>query len=83
MADYRISFFKNLVSSNGHRFKCLQGEAVVRGSGGAAEAIETASRQFEREHGLRDWRFHADMVEVESVDDTEEQDAPAAKYAAA
>ena len=68
MADYRISFFKNLCSSNGHPFKCLQGEIEVRGSAGPAQAIETAAREFALQHGLRDWRFHADIVEVASAD---------------
>lgn len=68
MADYRISFFKNLVSSTGHRFKCLQGEIEVRGSEGPAQAIETASREFELQHGLSDWRFRADLVEIASAD---------------
>jgi hypothetical protein len=68
MADYRISFFKNLVSSNGGRFKCLQGEIEVRGSAGPAEAVETASREFGLRHGQRDWRFYADLVEIADVD---------------
>jgi len=70
MADYRISFFKNLCSSNGRRFKCLQGEIEVRGSEDPAQAIETASREFELQHGLRDWHMHADLVEIASADQT-------------
>jgi hypothetical protein len=68
MADYRISFFKNLVSSNGHRFKCLQGQIDICGSAGPAEAVEAASREFELRHGLSDWRFHADLVEIANTD---------------
>lgn len=68
MADYRVSFFKNLVSSDGHRFKCLQGEIEVRGSDSPAQAIEVASREFELRHGQCDWKCHADLVEVTPAD---------------
>ncbi len=68
MADYRVSFFKNLVSSDGHRFKCLQCEIEVRDSASPAQAIETASREFELRHGLRNWKCHADLVEVAAAD---------------
>ncbi len=64
MADYRVSFFKNLVSSDGHCFKCLQCVIEVRDSASPAQAIETASREFELRHGLCDWKCHADLVEV-------------------
>ena len=72
MPDYRISFFKNLVSSNGHRFKCLQAEIEICGSAGPSEAVEAASREFELRHGLSDWRFHADLVEIANVDRTDQ-----------
>ncbi len=68
MADYRVSFFKNLVSSDGHRFKCLQCVIEVRDSASPAQAIETASREFELRHGLCDWKCHADLVEVVATD---------------
>jgi hypothetical protein len=84
MADYRISFFKNLLSSDGHPFKCLQGEIEVRGSSGPNQAIEMASHEFGLRHGSRDWRFYADLVEVAADDQTVgSHDLPPSRRAAA
>ncbi len=62
-----ISFFKNLLSSDGRRFKCLQERFYVPNPESLAEAAERASRYFEKLHGLPDWRLHADSIEVESA----------------
>lgn len=67
MAGYHVSFFKNLLSSDGHCFACLQQELDVRDSKSAAEAVECASRTFEAQHGVPDWRLLADRVEVTAV----------------
>jgi hypothetical protein len=64
MSDYRVSFFKDLVSSDGHRFRCLQQEIDIRNSDSSAEAAESASRTFEALHGLPDWKLRADWREV-------------------
>ena len=64
MTGYRCSFYKTLLSSDGHRFKCLQGEIEVVNSKTAADAKAQASSQFARERGLCDWRIYADDIEV-------------------
>ncbi len=64
MSDYRVSFFKDLVSSDGHRFRCLQQEIDIRNSDSSAQAAESASRTFEALHGLPDWKLRADWREV-------------------
>lgn len=68
MARYRVSFFKNLLSSDGHQFKCLQSQVDVGNSDGATQAAELASQQFARLHGLKDWKQMADSFEVEPAD---------------
>jgi hypothetical protein len=68
MTGYRCSFYKTLLSSDGHRFKCLQGEIEVEASITAAEARAQASSQFARERGLCDWRIYADDIEVMVLD---------------
>ena len=55
-----ISFFKNLLSSDGRRFKCLQERVYVPNPESVAEAEERASRHFEKLHGVPNWRLHAD-----------------------
>jgi hypothetical protein len=67
MSAYHVSFFKNLLSSDGHPFKCLQQQVYVPESENAAQAAGSASQQFEKLHGFRDWRLYADSIEVESA----------------
>ena len=62
--DYRVSFFKNLLSSDGHSFKCLQQSIVIRGARDAERAVEAAKRRFERLCHMADWRLYADDVEL-------------------
>jgi hypothetical protein len=64
MSRYRVSFFKCLLSSDGHPFKCLQEQIVVSDLETSVQAAESASRLFERRHSLRDWRLYADEIEV-------------------
>ena len=68
MARYRVSFFKNLLSSDGRQFKCLQQQVDVTNSEGVACATESASRQFEKRNGLRHWQQMADSLEIETAD---------------
>ena len=62
--DYRVSFFKNLLSSDGHSFKCLQQSIVIRRARSASRAVEAAKRRFERLCHMADWRLYADGVEL-------------------
>ena len=53
MSAYHVSFFKNLVSSDGHPFKCLQQRIDVSDAESAAEAKESASRALKRSTDVR------------------------------
>lgn len=68
MSHYRVCFFKTLLSSDGHQFKCLQQRLDVLDAPGAEEATKAASRQFEQLHHLRNWTQLADSIEIESAD---------------
>jgi hypothetical protein len=63
MSAYHVSFFKNLVSSDGHPFKCLQQRIDVSDAESAGEAAESASRAFEALYGCP-WKLHADSNRV-------------------
>ncbi len=67
MPKYCVGFFKNLLSSDGHQFKCLQDQIEVEAES-STEATESASRTFEALHGLLDWKMFADTVELLSAD---------------
>lgn len=65
MSVYRVKFFKNLLSSDGHQFKCLQQEFDVADADNADQAADYAARKFEMHHGLRSWNSYADLMEIE------------------
>ena len=69
MAEYRVTFFKNLLSSDGHQFRVLQGTIDVHRSK-SRERAEKAARsryRFERSHEVSNWNLHADTMEVETL----------------
>ncbi len=57
MNNYRVSFYKNLLNSDGHSFKCLQ-RAVDVESEVLSQALVLAERLVDNE------RLNADCVEV-------------------
>ena len=68
MLGHRVSFFKNILSSDGHQFRCLQEEFNVPNAENADQAAESAVRQFEKLHGLNHWKMFADTLVVESME---------------
>lgn len=68
MPGYRVSFYKDVLSSDGHCFKCLQQQIDVPDSTNTAQAAESASKTFASLHGLRDWKLYADSLEVMTVE---------------
>jgi hypothetical protein len=67
MTHYRVSYYKNLLSSDGHQFKCLQKLFDFPNVESAEKAEEIAAREFESLHGLHSLRWFADVIEVERV----------------
>ena len=67
MSAYQVSFFKNLLSSDGHPFKCLQRRIDIADAETAAQAEESASKAFEALYGCP-WKLHADSMEVVAPD---------------
>jgi hypothetical protein len=63
--SYRVSFFKKLLSSDGHHFRCLQQSIVIRRARSDERAVEAAKRRFERLYHVTDWTLYADGVELE------------------
>ena len=57
MNSYRISFYKDLLNSDGHSFKCLQRQIDVQ-SDDPSQALVLAERLIDND------RLNADCVEV-------------------
>jgi hypothetical protein len=71
MRRYNVSFFKNLLSSDGHRFRCPQ-QVIAVDSDSREEAVELAKQKFEDDSHISDWHLHADEI---VADDCERADA--------
>jgi hypothetical protein len=65
MTSYRVSFFKSLLSSDGHQFKCLQRAIEIRRARSVERAVQAAEQRFARTYRVPDWRLYADTVEVD------------------
>jgi len=65
MAKYRVRFFKNLLSSDGHPFRVLQRMIAVARSKTTDDAVRIAQHRFERLEDVPDWKLHADSIEIE------------------
>jgi hypothetical protein len=65
MCRYRVSFFRKLLSSDGHESKCLQQNIVIRRAKSIERAVEAAKRRYERLCQVADWRLYADGLELE------------------
>jgi len=72
MNTYRVSFYKDLLNSDGHSFKCLQRQVEVQ-SGGPSQALVLAERLIDNE------RLNADCVEVMHLSGHHEFEHPSAR----
>lgn len=68
MTSFRVTFFKNLVNSNGHEFKCPQGTVEIRRARSTDRAFQAAERRFERAKNINDWTLYADVAEMQSTE---------------
>ena len=66
MAEYRVSFFNNLISPNGLPLKCMQRSLKVKAHN-AEEASKKGKRAFERLEEVPDWKCHAHFIEVRQL----------------
>jgi hypothetical protein len=69
MNSYRVFFYKDLLNSDGHRFKCLQRQIDVQ-SDGPSQAQVLAARLIDNH------RLNADSVEVTHLTDGHHELAP-------
>ena len=68
MTSYRVTFFKNLVNSNGHQFKCQQGSIDIRRARTDKRALRAAQLRFERAKKISNWTLYADVVEMDVLE---------------
>jgi hypothetical protein len=68
MSQYRVRFFKTLLSSDGHQFKCLQQQIDVPQAEDDMQAEQYAAQQLIALRRCRTWKQIADVVEVDRAD---------------
>ena len=67
MASYRVCFF-NDIARNDRLFRCCQRSIVIRRARSPERAVEAAKRRFARLEGIRNWKIHAALVEIEAIE---------------
>lgn len=65
MLHCRVNFYKDLASTNGRSFGCLQQSVLIRKARSLDRAIEAAKRRFERHCRVSTWSLYADRLEME------------------
>ena len=66
MPGYRVCFF-NEIPRDGRLFRCCQRSIVIRAARTPERAIEAGKKRFARLEGVRDWKIHASLVEIEPI----------------
>ena len=66
MVQCRVSFFKELVISDGHPSSCLQQSIEISGAENVTSAVEEAKRHYEQLRRVPIWSLCADRLELES-----------------
>jgi hypothetical protein len=60
--------FMNEIPRADKLFRCCQRSIVIRSAPSVEQAVEAAKKQFAELEGIRDWKIHAALIEVESID---------------
>ncbi len=66
MPSYRVCFI-NEIPRNDKLFRCCQRSILVQSAPSAELAVEAAKKQFAGLEGIRDWKIHAALIEVETI----------------
>jgi hypothetical protein len=67
MGSFRVSFFNELVGSQGQVFKVCQRSVEIRSARSIDRAIAAAKRKFESEENIAYWAHRARSFEVERL----------------
>ena len=79
MPRYRVCFM-NEIPRNEKLFRCCQRSIIIRSARTSERAIEAAKKKFARLEGIRDWKIHAALIEIEPIEvETKSPDATPAQ----
>ena len=66
MPSYRVCFI-NEIPRAGKLFRCCQRSIIIRSARSPERASEAAKKRFARLEGIRDWKIHAGLIEIETI----------------
>jgi hypothetical protein len=66
MPSYRVCFI-NEIPRNAQLFRCCQRSIIIRSARTPERAVEAAKKRFARLEGIRNWKIHAALVEMEPI----------------
>src|ERR1700757_4705703 len=75
MPSYRVCFI-NEIPRNEKLFHCCQRSIVIRSARTPERAVEAAKKRFARLEGIRNWKIHAALFEIEPIDIESETEQP-------
>ena len=67
MHSYRVSFI-NEIPRNESLFRCCPRSIIIRSARTPERAVEAAKKRFTRLEGIRDWKIHAALIEIEPME---------------
>jgi hypothetical protein len=67
MPSYRVCFM-NEIPRNDRVFRCCQRSILIRSAPNIERALEAAKQEFAELEGIRDWKIHAAVIEIEPVE---------------
>ena len=75
-AELSRLFYENEIPRNDRLFRCCQRSILIRSAPSAEWAVDAAKQQFAELEGIRDWKIHAGVIEIELVDLEAEPETP-------
>ena len=76
MPSYRVCFI-NEIPRNEKLFRCCQRSIIIRSARTPGRAVEAAKKRFAKLEGIRDWKIHAALIEIEPIDIEAKPEHPA------
>ena len=78
MPSYRVSFI-NEIPRNQRLFRCCQRVITIRSARTPERAVEAAKKRFARLEGIRNWKIHAALIAIESIETEPKHATPSAE----
>ena len=60
--------FTNEIPRADKLFRCCQRSIIIWSAPSAEQAAEAAKKELAELEGIRDWKLHASLIEVEAID---------------